>query len=207
VGGFLDAYTYVGRDGVFANAQTGNIVLVGVFAAQGNIRQALLHIPPILAFVIGVIVTESMKQKVSPFFIRDWKRAVLLLEIIVLFIVGFIPYSVPDIIVNVTISFVTSVQVSSFRKLVDTPYATTMCTGNLRTASEAAYLAFIKKDRTSAMIALRLFSIIFAFVIGAFLGGILTLALGVKAIWSAVILLIIVLLLFVKSEEKIPVVK
>src|SRR5580658_6145873 len=30
VGGFLDAYTFVGRGGVFANAQTGNIVLLGV---------------------------------------------------------------------------------------------------------------------------------------------------------------------------------
>ncbi len=30
VGGFLDAYTYVARDHVFANAQTGNIVLLGI---------------------------------------------------------------------------------------------------------------------------------------------------------------------------------
>ena len=31
-GGLLDAYTYLMRDGVFANAQTGNIVLLGVRA-------------------------------------------------------------------------------------------------------------------------------------------------------------------------------
>ena len=30
VGGFLDAYTYLCRGRVFANAQTGNIVLLGV---------------------------------------------------------------------------------------------------------------------------------------------------------------------------------
>ena len=29
-GGFLDAYTFVTRGGVFANAQTGNIVLLGL---------------------------------------------------------------------------------------------------------------------------------------------------------------------------------
>ena len=33
-GGFLDAYTYISRGGVFANAQTGNIVLLGVNAAD-----------------------------------------------------------------------------------------------------------------------------------------------------------------------------
>ena len=29
-GGFLDAYTYITRGGVFANAQTGNIVLMAI---------------------------------------------------------------------------------------------------------------------------------------------------------------------------------
>ena len=29
-GGFMDVYSYIGRDHVFANAQTGNILLVGV---------------------------------------------------------------------------------------------------------------------------------------------------------------------------------
>ena len=31
VGGFLDAYSYLMRGHVFANAQTGNIVLFGVY--------------------------------------------------------------------------------------------------------------------------------------------------------------------------------
>jgi uncharacterized protein DUF1275 len=38
-GGFLDAYTFVGRGGVFANAQTGNIVLLGVEAVVVRERQ------------------------------------------------------------------------------------------------------------------------------------------------------------------------
>ena len=33
VGGFLDAYTFVSRDGVFANAQSGNMV---IFAVKGS---------------------------------------------------------------------------------------------------------------------------------------------------------------------------
>lgn len=35
-GGFLDAYTYLIRGGVFANAQTGNIVLLGVRLMEGD---------------------------------------------------------------------------------------------------------------------------------------------------------------------------
>ncbi|MBU5201471.1 DUF1275 domain-containing protein, partial [Vibrio cholerae] len=46
VGGFLDAYTFISRDGVFANAQTGNIVLFAVNAATGEWRESLHYIPP-----------------------------------------------------------------------------------------------------------------------------------------------------------------
>jgi uncharacterized membrane protein YoaK (UPF0700 family) len=53
VGGFLDAYTFVGRGGVFANAQTGNIVLLAVAAGERHWPTALLHVPPILAFMLG----------------------------------------------------------------------------------------------------------------------------------------------------------
>ncbi|MGB8452414.1 MAG: YoaK family protein [Anaerocolumna sp.] len=195
-GGFLDAYTYIGRDGVFANAQTGNIVLLGVYASQGKWAEALLHLPPIIAFIIGVLATEAIRAKSAHLFSRDWKRAVLILEVIVLFIVGFIPYSMPDIVVVVTISFVTSVQVQSFRKLVGSPYATTMCTGNLRSASQAAYVAFTKHDYESYRVAARYFVIILAFVIGAFLGGLLTAMLGVKAVWIATAILVITVILF-----------
>jgi hypothetical protein len=48
-GGFLDAYTFVGRGGVFANAQTGNIVLLGVEAPVSDMGIPLLRFPvPVL---------------------------------------------------------------------------------------------------------------------------------------------------------------
>jgi uncharacterized membrane protein YoaK (UPF0700 family) len=200
-GGFLDAYTYIGREGVFANAQTGNIVLVGVYAAQGNWGKALLHVPPILAFILGVLVTEGIKAKSNRIFTKDWKRGVLILEVLVLFIVGFIPYSIPDIIVIVIISFVTSVQVQSFRTLVDSPYATTMCTGNLRSASQEVFMAITKHDRKAAVIAGRYFIVIFMFVIGALLGGLFTTMLGIKAVWIAAGVLVIPVVLFEVYER------
>ncbi|HEY3360732.1 MAG TPA: YoaK family protein [Methanosarcina sp.] len=201
VGGFLDAYTFVGRGGVFANAQTGNVVLMGIEAATGKWGQALLHAVPILAFMIGVIVAEMIKKPSMRLFISDSERAVLILETVVLFIVGFIPYTSPNIIVTVAVSFVSSVQVSSFRKLVGCAYNTTMITGNLRSATQYAYIAFTKKDNESAMQAIRYFTINFSFLAGAILGGLLTSFIGVKAVWIAVIVLICSIILF-NSESK-----
>ncbi|MBP2642559.1 MAG: hypothetical protein H6Q67_446 [Firmicutes bacterium] len=203
VGGFLDAYTFIGRDGVFANAQTGNIVLVAAGAAAGNWRQALLSIPPILAFIIGVIVAESLKKTSSFPFIKDSSRAVLIIEILVLFIIGFIPDTIPNLFATIAISFVSSLQISAFRKLVNSPYSTTMATGNLRSASQAAYIAFIKKDRAAAITSIRYFTIIFAFLFGAFLGGLITISIGIKAIFVAVFILIFSLILFIIDEHRL----
>ena len=49
-GGFLDAYTYLCRGQVFANAQTGNMVLLAVRLAEGNWGKAFHYLMPILAF-------------------------------------------------------------------------------------------------------------------------------------------------------------
>lgn len=195
-GGFLDSYTFIGRGGVFANAQTGNIVLLAVYAAKGKWMKALSNLPAIVAFVIGVIVVESIKNNSSRVFKLDWPRVVLIFEIIVLFIIGFIPSTIPNLIVNVTVSFVASIQVCSFSKIADSPYSSTMSTGNLRSAAREAYIAFTQKDHEAAIRTIRLFTIVFSFLLGSVLGGILTLNIGVKAIWGAAVIIIGALVLY-----------
>jgi len=195
-GGFLDSYTFIGRGGVFANAQTGNIVLLAIYAAKGEWVHAFSNLPAIVAFVIGVIVVQSIKNDSSRLFILDWPRVVLIFEIIVLFVIGFIPNTVPNLIVNVIVSFVASIQVCSFSKIADSPYSSTMSTGNLRSAAREAYIAFTQKDHEAAIRTIRLFTIVFSFLLGSLLGGILTLNIGVKAIWGASIIIIAALLLY-----------
>ena len=50
-GGLQDAYTYNVRDQVFANAQTGNMVLVGQSLALGQWAVAAEHLIPVVAFL------------------------------------------------------------------------------------------------------------------------------------------------------------
>ena len=202
VGGFLDAYTFVGRGGVFCNAQTGNIVLIGVYAATGKWQLALNHIPPIISFIIGVFLAEAIKRYQSPVHYLDWKRMVLIVETIVLFLIGFIPSSAPNIIVTATVSLVASIQVSSFRKLVDSQFNTTMSSGNLRSASQALFLAITQKDSSAAIRSIRYFSVIFSFFSGALIGGFITSLIGIKAIWSTILLLIFAAVLIGIEEHR-----
>lgn len=52
-GGLQDAYTYCVRGQVFANAQTGNIVLMSQRAFAGDLAGVLRYLIPLLAFGAG----------------------------------------------------------------------------------------------------------------------------------------------------------
>lgn len=57
-GGFQDAYTYISRGQVFANAQTGNIVLLSAALLRGDWAVCLKYLIPILSFVLGTMAAE-----------------------------------------------------------------------------------------------------------------------------------------------------
>ena len=192
VGGFLDAYTYMLRGGVFANAQTGNMVLLGIYAAQGRYRQAGYCIIPIMAFALGVYITEVFKKYFTEKEFDIYEHWIIALEMILLLIIGFLPGTVPDSVVNVTISFVCSLQVNSFRKMKNLPYASTMCTGNLRSGTEKIFQFMINKEKSAGIQAAHYFGIILLFILGAAAGTILALLWGIQSIWCCCILLGIV---------------
>ena len=57
-GGFQDAYAYCFRGQVFANAQTGNIVLLSAHLLHGSWGNALHYAIPLVAFVTGTCFAE-----------------------------------------------------------------------------------------------------------------------------------------------------
>ncbi|MER2059771.1 MAG: YoaK family protein, partial [Niallia sp.] len=99
-----------------------------------------------------------------------------------------------------SISFVSSLQISTFNKLDKWAYNSTMTTGNLRTATQAAYAAFTKQSQ-EAKIQFKEFSIIIgSFLFGALLGTFTTTQFGNKAIWVSAIILIVALVLYHKDK-------
>jgi uncharacterized membrane protein YoaK (UPF0700 family) len=201
-GGFQDAYSYLGLGGVFANAQTGNVVLFGVEAAREHWAAAVRHIPSLLAFVAGVMVAETLHRPRLAAALRWPARFALLLEITVLAVVGLLPREVPDSVLVVMIAFTASVQVTTFRTLIIWPYNTAMVTGNLRTAAQAAYAAVADRDPEAVRKARSFAVIIGGFVVGAFSGGWLTLHVGPHAIWISAGVLTAALGLFLLDEHR-----
>lgn len=202
-GGFLDAYTYIARGGVFANAQTGNIVLLGMNIAAGEWGRVLYYLIPILAFAVGVIVAELIKGYFKRRPAIHWRQIVLLVEIFVLLGVAFIPQGELNLAANTAVSFICSLQVESFRKVNGNAFATTMCTGNLRSGTELLCRFFQTGEHVLLRRSLQYFGIILFFLIGAVIGFFLTENFGIKSVFFCCLLLFLVfLILFIKSEEK-----
>ena len=77
-GGLQDAYTFNTRDHVFANAQTGNLVLMTQNLMEGNIAHSLNYLLPIFAFIVGVFVAEQLQGRLKE------KKSLNLIKFIVL---------------------------------------------------------------------------------------------------------------------------
>lgn len=181
-GGFLDVYTYVTRGHVFANAQTGNLVLLGLNCAEGNIRESVYYLFPVVAFALGILFVEWIRAKFREYSQLHWRQIVVFLEAILLLLPAFMASGVWDTQVNILISFVCAVQVESFRKVRGQNIATTMCTGNLRTATEQIFHYLHSHDTETGKHILSYYEMVIFFVLGAVLGAILTAYFAEKSI-------------------------
>ena len=81
--------------------------------------------------------------------------------------------------------------------------ATTMCIGNLRSATDLWCTYTETKDKKIRQRSLQYYSFILVFAIGATLGGVVTDAVGVHAVWICCIgLLISFLIMFIQEEVR-----
>ena len=189
-GGFQDAYTYNVRDEVFSNAQTGNVVLMSQNIMIGNFARGLYYLCPILAFVLGVAIANFIEYKYKYAKKIHWRQGILVVEMFLLFMVGFIPYSL-NMAATTLVSFSCAMQVQAFRRVNGYTYASTMCIGNIRSGT-AAFSVFLRERKKEQLIqAMHYFGIILFFALGAGIGGNLSRIFGIKMIWTSCVILLI----------------
>lgn len=188
-GGLQDAYTYFARGGVFANAQTGNVVLLSHHLFAGNFSAALRCLIPLISFAMGIAAAEAIRRK-SRHTHLHWRQLVLVAEIGLLFGVAFLPESWNPA-ANALVSFACAMQVQTFRKVHGYAFASTMCIGNLRSGMES--LCAYSQIRAPGALhkALHYFGIIGLFALGAGLGSRLIALWGMRTIWVSCLLLLV----------------
>lgn len=199
-GGLQDAYTYLFRGKVFANAQTGNIVLLSQCISTGDWFRAVHYLVPLLSFACGVAAAEVIRGRFQKSVRVHWRQLVLSCEILLLFLVGFLPESW-NLLANTMVSFSCAMQVQAFRKVNGYAFASTMCIGNIRSGMESLCKYFQTHCQSELHKAARYWEIIFLFALGAGIGGCLLSKMAAYTIWISCFLLFISLcLMFIKGE-------
>lgn len=200
-GGFQDAYSYNCRGQVFANAQTGNIVLFGQNFATGQWSRAIHYLLPVLSFVVGVYLTEWIRHHHQYSTRIHWRQTVLLGEILLLVCVGLLPDTM-DVAANILLSFACAMQVNTFRKFRGLPCATTMCIGNMRSAASLLCAYHVTGKPEFRRKSLHYYFVIAVFAVGAACGAVLSQHIGNRAIWIAALLQFVGFLLMFISERE-----
>ncbi len=199
-GGMMDAYSYVMRDKVFANGQTGNIILFAINMAEGDFDIAFNYFCPIVSFVLGIVMAELAREAVGKWI--HWRQMSVLIEAIILFFVAFIPTEV-NLFANSLISLVCGIQVESFRKIHGRALATTMCLGNLRSGTQNMYEFARYRNREKLKSSMIYYGVIFFFIIGAVLGNFAVRVFETKAIlFSSALLVVSFIIMFDDRENK-----
>lgn len=200
-GGIQDAYTYSCRGGVFANGQTGNVVLMSAALFEGDMSKAVRYMIPLAAFMIGIYIAREIHFRFRHMQKIHWRQIILLAETVLLFAVGFIPESL-NYAANAAVSFVCALQVQTFRKVRGHIYASTMCVGNMRSGVETLHEYVRTRDKKVLSKALTYLYVILLFALGAGLGTICADFFGLKAIWACCVSLAGGFgLMFVKPRE------
>ena len=199
-GGLQDAYTYLFRGKVFANAQTGNIVLLSSNLMDGNWERVLHYLVPLCAFALGVLTAEKMQEHFRNMQRLHWRQLVVLGEVLLLFLVGFLPQE-QNLLANAIVSFSCAMQVQAFRKVHGYPFASTMCIGNLRSGMDALVAFGHSHDKSALWKSLHYFAIIFIFALGAGIGTQCVGIFGERTIWlSCALLLVSLCFMFIKED-------
>ena len=167
-GGFMDAYSYLLYDHVFANGQTGNVALLGIRLAGGDLAGAVRYLAPITFFVIGIMLSKHVLARVHGGDRNRMMRSVALFEALAFVAVALMPEMAPGLLVTSLISFCAAVSYENFRKFgTKSAYSSVFCSGNLRSLGETLYEGLVMGDPHELHRAARYAGLVVSFCLGA----------------------------------------
>ncbi|MFC5631554.1 MULTISPECIES: YoaK family protein [Streptococcus] len=177
ISGYINAFTFVTQNGIFAGVQSGNVIMWAYHSAQGNWQKVLNFTIPIIFFMLGQCVTYLVRR----WFVRKnifWHfGASVIMQIIIVITVLLTPI-LPSFFTMANLALVASIQVESFRKLRGAPYANVMMTGNVKNGAFLLFKGLIEKNTELQKAGRNIFLIIFTFALGVALSTFISNYLG-----------------------------
>lgn len=192
-GGFIDAYAFMERGHTMAAGQTGNIIFLGIDIAQHNVPGILAKVLSLIAFIIGTALAVWVSHTHKA---RYWRIYCVLPLILICFLIGSLPDSAPSAITVPPLSFGLAMQCAAFDKIEGQAYNNIFSTGNLKKAVTLFVNHHFNKDDSLREQALTYLGLVVGFMGGAICSAICDIYFGMRAIWGASVLLIILMICY-----------
>lgn len=144
--GFIDAFTFITQDGLFASAQTGNMVVLAAKLFEGNPIEAFVHLASFVGFSVGAFMAQGVIERFKEYGWRKY-RSYLLLQVIFLFIIAIIQQHVGASVIGFLLGLLAGYELTVFRKIKSTSINNGIMTGNTKNLMNNLYLAIFKKDK------------------------------------------------------------
>lgn len=181
VGGFCASYSYLVRGGVFAFAQTGNIIYSGHVMASGHFLGVLTFLFPILSYMLGLFLSQQLRDRQSD--LVTFEKSILLFQSLLMTLSALMPDSFAAArLVLCLLGLSSGLQMQTFHRVAGHEYTSIMVMGNMKRTVEAFSTYLKDHERGSLKKALLYIFINGVFCMGAAWGFAVTKAMGDLAI-------------------------
>lgn len=202
-GGFMGAYSYILKGGVFANAETANCLQLGYNLALGNMARVWLLFGLVITYFIGSFVSEVCLEYFKDHNITiSWQAIATYFSVLLLIVVGLLPTTAPDVYTHVIITYTSATLYNTFRKSGGLAMSTVFCTAHLREAGVNAAKALVSKDKRHAKASLKHALMVASFIFGTYISALCISALLERAIFVNVALNLVIAILLTLRDLK-----
>ena len=200
----MDAWVYLAHGHLFANAQTGNVVLFAIHAAAGEMSDAAHFVPSITAFAAGLLSSRLAGAWLKKKGLNS-RNVRLSAECVVLLILALAVGKLPNGIVAACVGFVAAIQITSLSHIGSAGFNTGMTTGNLRGAVSAAVATWLDPSSgKNPAKAVTLGWMCLSFAAGALAGGSVTYHFGDGTVFVIAGLVASAVLVMWRTPDPIP---
>lgn len=191
--GFIDAYTFLQEDEVFASAQTGNLVSLSAKLFSGEWKETMSHVWAFCGFAIGSFIGEAVMDHYKDKGIKRYSYY-LLIQTTLLFALALFQQQLTGAVMLLSLGMLAGYELTVFRKFRNTSVNNGIMTGNTRNLMGYLYQIIFNKDSKAKAHFNNLAATVIVFMLGAGAGA-LTIQLNASYnLWIAFVISLIAFL-------------
>lgn len=198
IGGYLGAHAILLRGGNFGSAQTGNFIELMIDISEMNWQDFGIRLIAAALFALALILSTVLEQKN----IVAMKPVTIVVEAVGVTVAALLPRDMNAVIALYPIFFISAFQWSTFGGAEGYSSSTIFSTNNFRQSVTGWALYLLTKEERSRHIAVFYTQTVVCFLLGAFIGGALSLRFGPKGLFFCLVPLATALTLVYQEEQQ-----